>query len=200
MEHIANPQLQSPRLAAHTDINIYRQLFVLSLATALGAITIWQLRQEWASDWMWPWALLIIAMFAAAASLSRIKLWLPGEAILPRLEAFPAQRTRVAGMLCIVAALAITGLLMWRLWPDYHQWQGMQLLWLAALALFIFGAWSLGAVGRGSSFGRSAHAFGAGAGFVIGGSLNGCFGTAAGNGPSQNRPAVADHRQILRQG
>src|SRR5215216_463998 len=108
MEHIANPQLQSPRLAARTDIHIYRQLFMLNLAIALGGIAIWQLRQDSASDWMWPWALLIIAMFTAATTLNRIKLWLPGEAILPRLEAFPAQRTRVTGMLCIVAALVIT--------------------------------------------------------------------------------------------
>ena len=150
MEHIANPRLPSPRLAARTDIHIYWQLFVLSFATVLGGVAVWQLRQAWARDQIWLWALLVVAMFAAAASLNRLKLWLPGQAILPRLEAFPAQRTRVAGILCIVAALAITGLLMWRLWPDYHKWRGTHLFWMAALAFFIFGAWSLGAVGRGS--------------------------------------------------
>jgi len=150
MEQIADPRIQSPRMAARTDIHIYRHLFVLSLATALGGIAVWQLRQEWARDRMWPWALLVVAMFAAAASLNRLKLWLPGEAIFPHLEAFPAQRRRVVGIICIVASVALTGLVVWRLWPDYHKWQGTPLFWLAALALFIFGVWSLGAVGRGS--------------------------------------------------
>ena len=94
MEQIADPRLQSPRLATRTDIHIYRNLFVLSLAIALGGIAVWQLRQEWAKDQMWPWAPLIIAMFAAASSLNRIRLWLPGQAIFPHLEAFPSQRTR----------------------------------------------------------------------------------------------------------
>ena len=141
---------QLQRVAASTNTQINRNLLILTVATFLGGFAVWQLRQEGARDWMWPWALLIIAIFTAGTSLNRSKLWLPGQAILPRLEAFPAQRTRVVGMFFIVAALAITGLLMWRLWPDYHQWQGTQLLWMAALTLFIFGAWALGAVGRGS--------------------------------------------------
>ncbi len=150
MDQIAETRMQPLRAAAPTDSYTMRNLLTLGLALAFGGVIVWQLRQEWAKDQLWPWLLLLVAMFAGASALRGLELWLPGEPVLPRLAAFPAQRRRVWGTVCIVAALALTGLIAWRLWPDYHKWQGTPLFWIAALALVLIGAWLLGAVGRGS--------------------------------------------------
>ena len=127
-----------------------RHLLMLSLALVFGGVVIRQLRQEWAKDAVLPWILLLIAMFAAAKALRGLELWLPGEPVLPRLAAFPSWQRHVFGAACIVAALALTGLIAWRLWPDYHQWRGTPPFWMAALLLMLIGAWSLGAIGKGS--------------------------------------------------
>jgi 4-amino-4-deoxy-L-arabinose transferase-like glycosyltransferase len=150
MDQITDVRVQPLRVAAPTDTYTTRHLLTLGIALAFGGLIVWQLRQEWAKDQLWPWLLLLVAMFAAAWALRELDLWLPGEAVLPRLAAFPARRRRVWGAVCITAALALTGLVVLRLWPDYHKWQGTPAFWLAALALVPIGAWLVGAVGRGS--------------------------------------------------
>jgi hypothetical protein len=150
MNQIADLHLKSPRVAARTDTRTSRNLLTLAAGLAFGGIAVWQLRQEWAKDMLWPWLILLLSMLAAAGALRGLELWLPGEPILPHLAAFPAQRRRIFGAVCIVAALALTSLVAWCLWPDYHQWHGTPPFWLAALTLTLIGAWLVGAVGRGS--------------------------------------------------
>ncbi|HEY2982121.1 MAG TPA: hypothetical protein VGJ22_13135, partial [Anaerolineales bacterium] len=122
----------------------------LCAALAFGIVIVLQLRQEWAKDESWPWLLLLTAMFVGARALRELELWLPGEPILPRLAAFPTRRRRITGAAYILAGLALTALIIVRLWPDYHKWQGTPIFWLAALALISIGAWLVGAVGHGA--------------------------------------------------
>lgn len=150
MEQNAYTLVPPQRVVAPTDTYTARHLLTLGIALAFGGVIVWQLRQPWAKDTLRPWLLLLVAMFAAASALRRLDLWLPGEAVLPRLAAFPARRRRVWGAVCIAAALALTGVVVLRLWPDYRKWQGTPAFWLAALALVLIGAWLVGAVGRGS--------------------------------------------------
>jgi len=123
---------------------------MLALSLVFGGIVVWQLRQEGAKDVLWPWLFLLIAMFMAAQALRGLELWLLGEPILPRLAAFPTSQRNLIGSNLITASILLTGLIVWRLWPDYHQWHGMPILWTAALILLLLGTWLIGAVGRGS--------------------------------------------------
>ena len=150
MEHVTNSQIQPLRVSDSTDTNIRRNLLTLALALVFGGIVVWQLRQEWAKDVWWPWIFLLAAMFIAAQALRGLELWLPGEPILPRLAPFPTSQRLIIASNCITAVLILTGLTVWRLWPDYHQWHGTPILWLVALILLLIGAWLIGAVGRGS--------------------------------------------------
>lgn len=150
MNQIAEFHIQSSRVSAPADANIRRNLLTLVLALVFGGIIVWQLRQESAKDVIWPWFFLLIAMFIAAQALRGLVLWLPGEPILPRLAPFATSQRLIIGSNCITASLLLTGLIIWRLWPDYHQWHGTPILWLAALTLLLLGAWLIGAFGRGS--------------------------------------------------
>jgi len=151
MDQIADGRDQPVRVASPTDTRTVRQLWALGMSLAFGGFIIWQLRQEWAKDALWLWILLLVAMFVAARALRGLELWLPGEPILPRLATFAAWQRQVWGTVCITAALALTGYVLWRLWPDYHKWQGTVNPWLAAMALILIGAGLMGAVGRGSA-------------------------------------------------
>ena len=133
------------------NVGVRRHLFTLALAFGLGGIAIWQLRQAWAKEVIWPWLLLLLAMFFAAGALRRLNLWLPGEPILPSLAKFSTSTYAMLGALFIVGAMTLTWVLVRKLLPDYRSgWHGTQLLWLAAMILMVGGAWLLGAVGRGS--------------------------------------------------
>src|SRR5262249_51485273 len=146
----AQHQIQPMRSAASTDTQTRQHLLTLALALVFGGIIVWQLHQEWAKDAIWPWLFLLIAMFMAAQALRGLEVWLPREPILPRLASFPTSQRIIIGSNCITAALALTGLIVWRLWPDYHEWHGTPILWLGALLLLFLGVWLAGAVGRGS--------------------------------------------------
>lgn len=150
MNQVVDAQLQPVRDAAPADTQTRQHILTLALALLLGGIVVWQLRQAWAKDVLWPWFILLIAMFMAAQALRGLELWLPGEPILPRLASFPRPQLLIIASNLVTAAILLTGLIVWRLWPDYHQWHGTPLLWLAALILLLAGAWLLGAVGRGS--------------------------------------------------
>src|SRR5215207_8076379 len=138
------------RAAAPTNASVLRNLLTLTAALLLGGIAVWQLRQAWAKEGIWPWLFFLVAMFMGAQALRRLERWLPGEPILPSLATFPAPPRRLAGLICILIALALTGYIVLRLWPDYRQWHGTPALWLAALLLVVIGTWLVGAVGRGS--------------------------------------------------
>ncbi|MEP6894343.1 MAG: glycosyltransferase family 39 protein, partial [Chloroflexota bacterium] len=142
--------IHSVRGAAPTDSRITRNLLTLTAALVLGGVVVWQLRQAWAKDVVWPWAFLLIAMFISAQALRGLELWLPGEPILPRLAVLQNSQRILIGSNLITAAIVLTILVVWRLWPDYHQWHGVQYIWLAAIFMIMIGTWLIGAVGRGS--------------------------------------------------
>lgn len=150
MDQTAEIQIQSSRTAAPGDAQTRQHILTLALSLVFGGIVVWQLRQEWAKDAWWPWLLLLVAMFMAAQALRGLELWLPGEPILPKLASLPTPQRLLIGSNCITAAILLTGLIVWRLWPDYHKWHGTPILWLAALLLPLVGAGLIGAVGRGS--------------------------------------------------
>src|ERR1044071_6120969 len=150
MNQIIDAQVQPVRAAAPADTQTRQHVLTLALALVLGGIVVWQLRQEWAKDVLWPWLFLLAAMFMAAQALRGLELWLPGEPILPRLAPFPTSQRLIIGSNLITASILLTGLIVWRLWPDYHKWHGTPILWLGALLLLLVGAWLIGAVGRGS--------------------------------------------------
>ena len=150
MNQTAEFQIQSSRVPASADTQTRQHVITLALALGLGGIVVWQLRQEWAKGVLWPWIFLVAAMFMAAQALRGLELWLPGEPILARLASFPSSQRLIIGSNLITASFLLTGLIVWRLWPDYHQWRGTPILWLAALILLLIGAWFIGAVGRGS--------------------------------------------------
>jgi hypothetical protein len=150
MDQTAEFQTTSSHIVSPEETNIRRHLITLSLAVIFGLIVVWQLRQEWAKDFRWPWLFLLVAMFLAAQALRGLELWLPGRPILPRLAAFPTPQRLLIGSNLITIALILTGVTVWRLWPDYHQWHGTPVLWLAAMVFLVAGAWVIGAVGRGS--------------------------------------------------
>src|SRR5664279_169056 len=144
------------RAAAPSDSRTTPTLLALVLTVALGGVVIWQLRQDWAKDVEWPWALLVVVMILGAFALRRLDPWLPGDPVLARAVVFPARWRRVAGAICVGVALALIAVLVIQLWPDYHQWNGTPQLWLAALVLMVIGAWLIGAVGEASPRAASA--------------------------------------------
>ena len=150
MDHTIEAQIPSLRTAAPADTKVKKHLIVLAFTLFFGAIIVWQLRQDWAKGVVWPWFLLLAVMFLAANALRSLDLWLPGEPVLPRLAMFPTSRRLLIGSNCITASVLLTGLMAWRLWPDYHRWHGTPILWGLALLLILVGAWLMGAVGRGS--------------------------------------------------
>src|SRR6476659_5506373 len=150
MNQVVDSPIHPLRAAAPADAQTKQHLLTLALSLVFGGIVVWQLRQEWAKDVLWPWLFLLVAMFMAAQALRGLELWLPGEPILPRLASFPTPQRLLIGSNCITAAILLTGLIVWRLWPDYHRWHGTPILWLAALLLLLVGAGLLGALGRGS--------------------------------------------------
>lgn len=150
MNQTVNALIKPLRTAAPADTHTLCHLFTLIVVLFLGGVIIWQLRQEWAREEWWPWILLVAAMFIAAQALRRLELWLPGEPMMPNLTPFPPRLRQAFGFLSITAGIALTAWLVWRLWPDYHMWQGTPPFWFAALILICVGAWLVGAVGRGS--------------------------------------------------
>ena len=150
MNQTAEPQIQAVPAASSAESSTTRHLVILALALIFGGVIVWELRQDWAKGQLWPWFLLLLAMFVAANALRELDLWLPGGPIFPRLEKVSTQTLTLLGALCNALALALTWFLVRKLLPDYHQWQGTPQLWLAAMILVLTGAGMLGAVGRGS--------------------------------------------------
>ncbi|HEX5840199.1 MAG TPA: glycosyltransferase family 39 protein, partial [Anaerolineales bacterium] len=151
MDHPADIRPQSFSQPASMEAGVSRPLLTLLLSVLFGGVVVWQLRQAWAKDALWPWGLLLIVMFVAAGALRRLDLWLPGEPLLPRLAAAADPRRRALGALCMALAQLLMAWVVLRLVPDYRtMWPGTVLPWLLSMLLMLAGAWLLGAVGRAS--------------------------------------------------
>ncbi len=142
--------IQHTREPSATDLLTRQRLLLLGGSLAIGAVAIYLLRRPWAQQEFWPWLVLLAAMFTGAYGLQGLQLWLPGQPVFPKLAAFPKPRLRLFGMIYMLGALALTGIIVQRLWPDYTQWTGTPLLWITALVLILIGALSVGAVGKAS--------------------------------------------------
>jgi len=128
--------------------NLYDYL-LLVLALLLGGYAVFSLRQSWAKgpDGDWLWWLLIIAGLAGGYALRRMEHWLPDASPLayPGREADPSRRKR--GVYCLLAAAGLTAWVVWRLWPNYRNWDGTVLPWVIGLVLAVVGSGLVGAVG-----------------------------------------------------
>ena len=148
MDQSADTRYPSLPITASTA-GARRPLLILLLSVLSGGLVVWLLRQDWERDEIWPWALLLLVMVGAAGALRRLELWLPGEAILPRLAAVADSRRRASGALCMALAQLLMAWIVLKLIPDYRAaWHGTTLPWLLSMLLMLAGAWLLGAVGR----------------------------------------------------
>ena len=150
MNHILTGRTETIRTSSPTNASAVRHLVTLGISILLGGYAVWLLRQEWAIGQVWPWLVMLVAMFAAALALRKLELWLPGAPMLPTLAGFRSLPFRAFGTFEIVIAAAMTGFVAWRLWQNGANWQGMPIVWAAAILLVLFGAWLIGAVGRAS--------------------------------------------------
>jgi hypothetical protein len=131
------------------DTGMVRRLYTLAAAFGLGGVAVWQLRQEWAKGLLWPWLILLVAMFFAAGALRQLNSWLPGAPILPWLARYSTRTYTILAVVFISFSMALTWLIVQKLLPDYRTlWQGTPLLWLVSMILVVSGAWLLGAVGQ----------------------------------------------------
>jgi hypothetical protein len=159
MNQIADTEVQPFPVAVPAQSRSAKYVLTLVLALLFGGIIVLMLRQPWAKDQAWLWLFLVSAMFSAAKALYELDVWLPGQAILPKLEKVPVQTLTIVGAICIALALALTWFIVQKLLPDYsHSWKGTPRLWLASMLLLVLGAWLLGAVGRGSPRAATASA------------------------------------------
>jgi len=120
-------------------------LLVLSLC--LGGYAVLSLRQPWAGKPAggWLWWLLIAAGLLGGFALTRMERWLSDAQSLARPVSGGSSRfRRVIGLCCFLAAAGLTAWLIWRLWPDYHNWNGTLWPWLVALALTLLGGGLIG--------------------------------------------------------
>jgi 4-amino-4-deoxy-L-arabinose transferase-like glycosyltransferase len=150
MIETAEPEAQSAAATEAVDATIARSLRLLAFALIFGLAAVLLLRQQWAKEHQWTWLFLLAVMFAGAAGLRGLELWLPGQPILPRLTAFAGRRDRLIGLGPILLGLFISAWFVWRLLPDYHQWQGTVIYWVLSMLLVMVGAWFIRAVGRGA--------------------------------------------------
>ena len=145
-----NVTSQPPREPSATDSLTRRHLLLMGLSLALGTVAVYLLRQPWAKEVFWPWLVLLAAMFTGAYALKGLQLWLPGQPVLPRLAVSPKPRLRLFSAVYIIAAIGLTILVIFRLWPDYTNWAGSPLLWFTSIGLILIGAFSIGSVGQAS--------------------------------------------------
>ncbi len=123
---------------------------LLLLAVAAGGFAVWELRQNWARPpaASWLWYLLILAGVVGGVALRRMEAWLP-DGRLPARPVEPVEPwRRIAGLCCCASAAILTAWVVVWLWPNFHEWQGSQWPWLAALCLILGGGWLLRAVGE----------------------------------------------------
>ncbi len=123
---------------------------LLLFALALGGFAVAGLRLPWgrAPGASWLWGLLVVSALLGGFALTRLERTIPEMQPPPRPADPHGRNPRRAGVICILLAMLLVALIVRRLWPDYRQWSGTFLPWLAALALMGTGGWLLGVVGR----------------------------------------------------
>ncbi|MDD5370737.1 MAG: PA14 domain-containing protein [Anaerolineaceae bacterium] len=119
---------------------------VLVCALYLGIASTFILRQPEiiASDSIWPWLSLLAAALLGGYALLRIDAWLPEGSTLPKTATVGAIIRRRQAWACMVAAGLFTAWVVFKLWPDYHRWDGTLFPWFTALALLLLGGFLFG--------------------------------------------------------
>jgi hypothetical protein len=122
---------------------------LLGAATA-GGLAALELRQPWARETHtpWLWAALLAAALVGAIGLVRMERWLPDARPPVRHERTAHRIWRRAGLVCLGAAAVLSGWIMWRLWPDYHIWDGTVVPWIVAVGLTAIAGVLLGSCAR----------------------------------------------------
>ena len=129
---------------------------LLLLAVGLGIYTVLSLRQPWAKapsgDWLW--LLLIAVGLLGGYALLRMDRWLLSDVALrpsePAVQVGRANQLRRAAWL-LALAVGLTLWVVWRLWPNYRNWDGTVAPWLAALILVVIAGALMGRMGQASS-------------------------------------------------
>lgn len=126
---------------------------LLLVALALGGFAVAGLRTPWGRmpGGSWLWLLLVSSGLLGGLALRLLERSVPVAQPRPVPAVPRGRRQRRAGTICILAALIIVLLVAGRLWPDFQQWNGTFLPWIAALALTWAGGFLLGSVGLPSS-------------------------------------------------
>ena len=117
----------------------------LVLAIALGSCAEWLLRLPASKTLLWPWLILLGAMFLGAHAFVRLPRVRPQRTARTQPNLSPARRRLAMGL--IGFACLLTAIVVLKLWPDYQNWHGTPAIWLIALASFFVGAWQLGQIG-----------------------------------------------------
>jgi hypothetical protein len=111
--------------------------WLLLAAVAGGSFVALALRQPWArnSDTPWLWVALVATALLGAGGLIRLESWVAdaGGVARPMTPASPVRRR--VGKLCLGAGFVLTAWIVWRLWPNYHIWNGTVLPWMTALVI-----------------------------------------------------------------
>jgi hypothetical protein len=125
-------------------------VWLLLGATAAGSLAALELRQRWARELHtpWLWVALIAAAGLGAAELLRTERWLPDARPPARPEHAARRISRRIGLVCLAAAVVLSVWIMWRLWPDYHIWNGTVVPWVGALGLIAIAGALLGSCAR----------------------------------------------------
>lgn len=122
---------------------------LLGIALLLGLSGALLLRQPAAvqANSPWLWGFFVLAGILGGYALLRMDKWLPEASALPLAAAVGSAVWRRRGFLCLAAAVLLSAGVVIRLWPDYHNWRGTVLPWLASLILVVLGSHYLGKTG-----------------------------------------------------
>ena len=113
----------------------------------VGLAASFTLRQAWTLGpaGLSAWAVLVAAGLAGGWALARSEAWLADPLPWPVPAAGRPARARLAAVLLLALALLVTGLIVWKLFPDtYHGWHGTVLPWVAAMAMVLAAGICLG--------------------------------------------------------
>ena len=123
---------------------------LLLFALGWGGFAVWALRQDWArgGEGNWLWLFLVVAGLIGGIALRRSESWLPEAQPVARPVACPNRRSRFAGYSFLMAAIVLSGLVVWKLWPAHLQWGGTVVPWLTSLLFAVVGGAVLRRVGQ----------------------------------------------------
>jgi hypothetical protein len=124
-------------------------LLLLLSGLLLTQAGVWSIRHTVGINGViWPWLLLGMGALVGGYGLRRMDRWLPDPSPRARPAADASPRRCWLGWGLVAVGIGITGWVVWRLWPDYTNWQGAVLPWALALTAMAAGGLLLGGLGK----------------------------------------------------